>query len=148
MSKLKQRINDDIKSAMRNKDKQRLSALRLLAAACKQKEVDERIELDDAAVLKLVDKMAKQIRESIEQFSRAGREELVAKETFELEVIQQYLPPPLTENEIKNTIGAAIQETGAKSLKDMGKLMAFLKPSLQGRADMKYVSALVREQLN
>lgn len=147
MSVTKQRINDDVKAAMRSKDKDRLGVLRLIMAAFKQKEVDERIELDDAMVLAIMDKMTKQIRDSIQQFEQAGRDDLVKKEKFELEIIQEYLPTQLIEDEIKQLIAESITESGAESVKDMGKVMSILKPRLQGRADMGQVSALVKQQL-
>lgn len=147
MSALKQRINDDIKIAMRSKDKERLGVLRLITAAFKQKEVDERIELDDTMVLAILDKMSKQIRDSIQQFEQAGRNDLAQKEAFELGIIQEYLPAQLTEDEIKQIITESIEATGAESAKDMGKVMGALKPRLQGRADMGKVSGLVKQQL-
>ena len=147
MSVTKQRINDDVKAAMRSKDKDRLGVLRLIMAAFKQKEVDERIELDDAMVLAIMDKMTKQIRDSIQQFEQAGRDDPVNKEKFELEIIQEYLPTQLIEDEIKQLIAESITESGAESVKDMGKVMSILKPRLQGRADMGQVSALVKQQL-
>ena len=132
---------------MRSKDKDRLGVLRLITAAFKQKEVDERIELNDAMALAIMDKMAKQIRDSIRQFEQAGRDDLVEKEKFELEIIQVYLPSQFTEDEIKQLIAESIAKSGAKSVKDMGKVMAILKPRLQGRADMGQVSGLVKRQL-
>ncbi len=148
MSALKQRINDDVKTAMRSKDKERLGVLRLITAAFKQKEVDERIELDDTMVLAIMDKMTKQIRDSIQQFEQAGRDDLAQKEAFELGIIQEYLPAQLTEDEIKQIITESIEATGAESAKDMGKVMGVLKPRLQGRADMRKVSGLVKRQLS
>lgn len=148
MSALKQRINDDVKTAMRSKDKKRLGVLRLITAAFKQKEVDERIELDDTMVLAIMDKMSKQIRDSIQQFEQAGRDDLAQKEAFELGIIQEYLPAQLTEDEIKQIITESIEATGAESAKDMGKVMGVLKPRLQGRADMGKVSGLVKQQLS
>ncbi len=148
MSALKQRINDDVKTAMRSKDKERLGVLRLITAAFKQKEVDERIELDDTMVLAIMDKMTKQIRDSIQQFEQAGRDDLAQKEAFELGIIQEYLPAQLTEDEIKQIITESIEATGAESAKDMGKVMGVLKPRLQGRADMRKVSGLVKQQLS
>ena len=148
MSALKQRINDDVKTAMRSKDKERLGVLRLITAAFKQKEVDERIELDDTMVLAIMDKMSKQIRDSIQQFEQAGRDDLAQKEAFELGIIQEYLPAQLTEDEIKQIITESIEATGAESAKDMGKVMGVLKPRLQGRADMRKVSGLVKRQLS
>lgn len=147
MSPTKQRINEDVKAAMRSKDKDRLGVLRLITAAFKQKEVDERIELDDAMVLAIMDKMVKQIRDSIQQFEQAGRDDLVEKEKFELEIIQEYLPAQFTEDEIKQLIAESITESGAESVKDMGKVMGVLKPRLQGRADMRQVNSLVKQQL-
>lgn len=147
MSVTKQRINDDVKAAMRSKDKDRLGVLRLIMAAFKQKEVDGRIDLDDTMVLAIMDKMTKQIRDSIQQFEQAGRDDLVKKEKFELEIIQEYLPTQLNEDEIKQLIAESITESGAESVKDMGKVMSILKPRLQGRADMGQVSALVKQQL-
>ncbi len=148
VSALKQRINDDVKTAMRSKDKERLGVLRLITAAFKQKEVDERIELDDTMVLAIMDKMTKQIRDSIQQFEQAGRDDLAQKEAFELGIIQEYLPAQLTEGEIKQIITESIEATGAESAKDMGKVMGVLKPRLQGRADMGKVSGLVKQQLS
>ncbi len=148
MSPTKQRINEDVKAAMRSKDKDRLGVLRLITAAFKQKEVDERIELDDAMVLAIMGKMTKQIRDSIQQFEQAGRDDLVEKEKFELEIIQEYLPAQLTEDEIKQLIAESITESGAESVKDMGMVMGVLKPRLQGRADMRQVSGLVKQQLD
>ena len=145
---LKQRINDDVKTAMREKDKERLGALRLITAAIKQKEIDERIELDDTQVLAILDKLAKQHRDSIEQYQNAGRDDLVAKENQELAIVQSYLPQQLDEGEIKELISAAINETGAQSMKEMGALMGVLRPQVQGRADMGKVSDMVKEQLN
>ncbi len=148
MSELQQRINDDVKTAMRSKDKDRLGVLRLITAAFKQKEVDERIELDDTMVLAIMDKMTKQIRDSIQQFEQAGRDDLVAKEAFELKIIQEYLPAQLTEDEISQIIAECVEASGAESAKDMGKVMGLLKPRLQGRADMGKVSGLVKQQLS
>ena len=148
MSELQQRINDDVKAAMRSKDKERLGVLRLITAAFKQKEVDERIELDDTMVLAIMNKMTKQIRDSIDQFEQAGRDDLVAKEAFELEIIQEYLPAQLTEDEISLIIAECVEASGAESAKDMGKVMGLLKPRLQGRADMGKVSGLVKQQLS
>ncbi len=133
---LKTRIQEDMKAAMRGGDKARLAAIRLIMAAIKQREVDERIELDDTQVTAVLDKMVKQRRESIEQYEKAGRTDLVDKEKAELEVIQTYLPEPLSEDEINTLIDEAIAETGASSIKDMGKVMGLLKPKLAGRADM------------
>jgi uncharacterized protein YqeY len=144
---LKDRIQQDVKDAMRAKDKTRLAAIRLITAAIKQREVDERIELDDAQVTAVLDKMAKQRRESISQFEKAGRDDLIAQEVMELEIIQSYLPEQLGEDEINALIDSAMQATGATSIKDMGKVMGQLKPKLQGRADMGAVSALIKARL-
>jgi uncharacterized protein YqeY len=147
VSELQQRINEDVKTAMRNKDKNRLGVLRLITAAFKQKEVDDRVELDDTMVLAIMNKMTKQIRDSIDQFEQAGRDDLVAKEAFELGIIQEYLPAQLTEDEISQIIAECVAASGAESAKDMGKVMGLLKPRLQGRADMGKVSGLVKQQL-
>ena len=144
---LKNRLMDDMKAAMKAGEKARLGTIRLINAAVKQREVDERIELDDTQVLAVLDKMVKQRRDSITQFEQAGREDLAAGERFELEVIQDYLPAALSDDEISALMEAAIGETGAASMKDMGKVMAVLKPQLQGRADMGAVSKQVRSRL-
>ena len=148
MSELQQRVNDDVKTAMRNKDKERLGVLRLITAAFKQKEVDERVELDDTMVLAIMNKMTKQIRDSIDQFEKAGRDDLAAKEAFELDIIQEYLPQQLNEDEISQIIAECVEASGAESAKDMGKVMGLLKPRIQGRADMGKVSGLVKQQLS
>ena len=148
MSELKQQINEDVKAAMRSKDKERLAVLRLIQAAFKQKEVDERIELDDTQVLAILNKLAKQHRDSISQFEQAGRNDLVEKEAFELEVVQSYLPQQLSEDEVSQIIQEVIKDSGADSMKDMGKVMGLLKPKLQGRTDMGKVSGLVKAQLS
>jgi hypothetical protein len=144
---LKERILQDVKDAMRAKDKPRLATIRLITAAIKQREVDERIELDDAQVLAVLDKMVKQRRESISQFEKAGRDDLIAQEAGELEIIQCYLPRQLTEAEIAILIDEAMAATGAASIKDMGKVMGQLKPRLQGRADIGAVSAMIKARL-
>ena len=144
---LKERILQDVKDAMRAREKSRLATIRLITAAIKQREVDERIELDDAQVLAVLDKMVKQRRESISQVEKAGRDDLIAQEAGELEIIQSYLPEQLTEAEITAMIDAAMAATGAASIKDMGKVMGQLKPKLQGRADMGAVSALIKARL-
>ncbi|MGB5307052.1 MAG: GatB/YqeY domain-containing protein [Gammaproteobacteria bacterium] len=144
---LKERILQDVKDAMRAKDKPRLGAIRLITAAIKQREVDERIELDDTQVINVLDKMAKQRRESISQFEQAGRDDLIAQEVFELELIQTYLPEQLSEQELQALIEKALQQTGATTIKDMGKVMGQLKPGLQGRADMSAVSAMIKARL-
>lgn len=144
---LKQRIQDDMKSAMKGGDKARLGVIRLLLAAIKQREVDERIELGDEQILAVLDKMVKQRRDSISQYEQAGRAELAEQEAFEISVLQDYLPAALSEAEIDALIGEAIQATGAESLRDMGKVMGQLKPKMQGRADMGAVSALIKQRL-
>ena len=147
MSALKQQLQEDMKTAMRAKEKDRLGVIRLIMAALKQKEVDERIELDDAQILAILDKMVKQRKDSITQYQTANRQDLVDQETFELNLIQTYLPQALTEAEINDLITAAIQTSGASAPQDMGKVMGILKPQMQGRADMKQVSGLVKQQL-
>ncbi|MDJ0807340.1 MAG: GatB/YqeY domain-containing protein [Gammaproteobacteria bacterium] len=144
---LKQRIQDDVKAAMKAKDKARLATLRLVTAAIKQREVDERIELDDVQVLAILEKMIKQRRDSIAQYERAGRSELAAQELAEIEIIQEYMPEGLSDDEIFVMVDAAIADAGANSMKDMGKVMGQLKPKIQGRADMGQVSALVKQKL-
>ncbi len=144
---LKTRLSDDMKAAMKGGDKTRLAVIRLIQAAIKQREVDERIELDDAAVLAVLEKMTKQRKDSISQFEAAAREDLAAQERFELGVIEAYLPARLGEAEILAAIDAAIAETGAAGPSDMGKLMAVLKPRLAGQADMGKVSGLVKGRL-
>ncbi|MBN9696204.1 MAG: GatB/YqeY domain-containing protein [Zoogloea sp.] len=144
---LKVRINDDMKAAMRAKETARLSALRLLLAAIKQKEVDERVELDDAAIVTVVDKMLKQRRDSVSQFEGAQRFDLASAERFEIEVLSAYKPEGLSTEQITTLIDAAIATTGAASPADMGKLMAELKPRLAGKADMAEVSKLVKARL-
>ena len=144
---LKDDITADMKEAMKAKDSARLGSIRLLQAAIQRKEVDERIELDDAQVTAVLDRMAKQRRESISQFEKAGRDDLIAQEVMELEIIQSYLPEQLGEDEINALIDSAIQATGASGMQDMGKVMGQLKPKLQGRADMGAVSALIKARL-
>jgi len=136
-----------MKSAMKAGDKSRLGVIRLILAAIKQREVDERIELDDTQTLVVLDKMLKQRRESLDQYQKAGRTDLADQEAFEIEVIQTYLPQPLDAAEIDALIGEALAETGATTLRDMGKVMALLKPRLQGRADMSQVSASIKQRL-
>ena len=148
MSAIKQRINDDVKTAMRSKDKERLGVLRMITAAFKQKEVDERIELDDTQVLSILDKMTRQHRDSIQQFEEAKRNDLADKEKMELAIVQEFLPAQLTNDEISQMVSDAITQTGAEFAKDMGKVMGVLKPQLQGRADMGKVSGLVKQQLS
>lgn len=144
---LKTQINDDMKSAMRAKQAQRLSAIRLLLAAIKQREVDERTELDDQQIIGVIEKMIKQRRESVAQYEKASRTDLAEAEKFELGVLQTYLPQQLSDGEIKAAVAAAVAESGAQSMRDMGKVMAILKSKLAGRADMGAVSALVKGQL-
>ncbi|HEX9583439.1 MAG TPA: GatB/YqeY domain-containing protein [Gammaproteobacteria bacterium] len=144
---LKTRIQDDVEAAMRARDRARLGALRLVTAAIKQKEVDGRIPLDDAAVLGVLEKMIKQRRDSLDQFVQAGRQELADQEAFEIEVIHRYMPSPLSETEVDAMIEAAVNETGAATMKDMGRLMGVLKPKLMGRADMGQVSERVKARL-
>ena len=144
---LKDRITEDMKAAMRAKDAQRLGAIRLLLAAIKQREVDERVELDDAAVVAVVEKLGKQRRDSIDQFTRAGRDDLAARELFELDVLAGYLPRQAGADEVAAAIDAAIAATGAAGPKDMGKVMAAVKGKLAGRADMAQVSAAIRQRL-
>lgn len=145
---LKQQIQEDMKTAMKAGNKQLLGIIRLILAAIKQREVDERIEMDDTQVLSILDKMIKQRRESITQFEKAGRSDLVAQEAFEIEVCQRYLPVALTPEEIITLIEQAITETAATNAKDMGKVMGWLKPRIQGRADGGMVSAKVKTRLN
>jgi len=137
-----------MKAAMRARDAARLSAIRLLLAAIKQREVDERIELGDGEVVAVVEKMIKQRRESIAQFEKAARKDLVDAEKFELEVLSGYLPQQMSEAEIEAAIAAAVAESGAAGMKEMGKVMALLKPRLAGRADMAKVSGLVKTRLS
>jgi uncharacterized protein YqeY len=144
---LKSRITEDMKAAMRGRDAPRLSAIRLLLAAIKQKEVDERIELSDADVVAVVQRLIKQRREAIAQFEAAGREELAAAERFELELLQRYTPQPLSDAKVSTLIEQAISATGASSPKNMGKVMAELKAKLAGRADLAQVSAQVKARL-
>jgi len=144
---LKTRINDDVKVAMRGGDARRRDALRLLLAALKQREVDERKELSDADVVAVIEKMIKQRRDSIAQFEQGGRQDLADAEKFEIEVLQAYMPQAMSETEIEGVVTAAMQESGAKGMVDMGKVMALLKPRLAGRADMGKVSALVKAKL-
>ena len=146
-SSLKTRIQDNVKDAMRSKDKDRLGTLRLITAAIKQKEVDERIEMDDAAIIAVLEKMIKQRKDSISQYGQAGRDDLVAKEQTELDLILTYLPEQLSEAEIEAVVSKAIADTGASDIKDMGKLMAAIKPQVQGKADMGLVSKIVKSKL-
>ena len=144
---LRNRINEDMKSAMRARDAARLSAIRLLQAAIKQKEVDERIVADDTAVLGIVEKLIKQRKDSIEQFGKAGRTDLVDKEKGELELLSGYLPQQMSDDELAAAVEAAVTESGAAGPQGMGKVMALLKPRIAGRADMGKASALVKQRL-
>ena len=144
---LKERINEDMKAAMRARETARLAAIRLLMAAVKQKEVDERIQLDDAAVVTVIDKMLKQRRDSIAQYQAAGRQDLVGAEKFEADLLQTYMLAGLSDDEISAAVAAAVAETGAAGPGDMGKVMAVLKPRLAGRADMTEVSKRVKAAL-
>lgn len=132
---------------MRNQDKQRLSVLRFITASLKQQEIDRKIELDDDAVMSVLEKIAKQMRDATQQFKNAGRDDLVAKETFELSVVQEYLPPALSDEEINRIITESIAESKAKSIKDMGKVMGILRPRVQHRADLAKISKLVKQLL-
>jgi len=144
---LKERITEDMKSAMRAAEKERLATIRLALAAIKQREVDERVTLDDTQVLAVVEKMIKQRREAIAQFQSGGRADLVAKENAEIAVLQGYLPAPMSDAEIDALVAEAITATGASSVKDMGKVMGFVKPKAQGRADMGALSARIKQKL-
>ena len=147
MSELKSRITADMKSAMRASDKDRLGVIRLLQAAIKQREVDERVELDDAQVTAVIEKMVKQRRDSVQQYTDGGRPELAAAEQAEIDILADYLPEQLGEAEIAQLIDEAIAATGAEGMKDIGKVMGVLKPKLSGRADMGAVSGLIKARL-
>jgi len=144
---LKLQITEDMKNAMRARDSARLGAIRLLLAAMKQREVDERIELDDAAVVAIVEKLLKQRRDSFTQYQAGGRQDLADQEAFEIEVLSAYMPQPLAAEEVAALIRQAVAETGAAGPRDMGRVMAWLKPKLAGRADMNAVSGLVKGAL-
>jgi len=144
---LRDRINDDMKTAMRAKDADRLSTIRMLTAAIKQKEVDERVDITDAHVLAIVEKMIKQRRDAITQFEAGGRQDLADKERTEIGVLEAYMPQPFSPSEIEAELAAAIAEVKPAGAQDMGKVMAFLKPRLAGRADMTVVSSLVKSAL-
>ena len=148
MSELKKRIIDDMKLAMKAKDKQALKAVRMILGAIKQKEVDDRIELDDAQVLAVIQKMVKQRKDSISQFSDAGRTDLVEVEETELVVINSYMPEQLSDAEVAEAVDKAITDFGSDSIKDMGKLMGMLKGQLDGKADMGLVSRLIKNKLS
>jgi len=147
MDLLKKRIKDDMKAAMRAKDKSRLNVVRMILAAIKQIEVDERVELDDDRIIVVLDKMLKQRRESIKQYSDAGRTDLSEIEEAEVLVIQDFLPKALTEDEIEALVIKAVSDSGAESIKDMGKVMGILKPQMLGRADMSVVSSVIKAKL-
>ena len=145
---LKQRIQEDVKCAMRSKDKERLGVLRMTTAAIKQREIDERTSLDDAGILTVLDKMIKQRRDALGQFTAAGRNDLAEREAFEIAVLEEYMPAALTETELNTLIEAAMTEVGASSLRDMGNVMKLLTPEVRGRADMGAVSGRVKERLS
>ncbi len=145
---IKDCISNDLKDAMRARDQKKLDALRLITAAVKQIEVDERIEINEERMLVILDKLSKQRKESISQFQAAGRTDLVDQEQFELDIINYYLPEPLSEKEVETLISEAIAEIGATKMSDMGKVMTILKPKLQGRADMTKVSSLIKARLS
>ena len=144
---LKDRLSSEMKAAMKNRDKDRLAVLRTILAAIKQIEVDERIIVDDARLLAILDKQLKQRRESAKIYQQAGREELYQQESFEMSVIQEFLPQALTEQELDQLITQAISSVGAQSMQEMGKVMGVLKPQVQGRADMGQVSRLIKSRL-
>jgi uncharacterized protein YqeY len=148
MTSLKEQITNDMKNYMRAQEKEKLGVIRLVQAAIKQREVDERITLDDTQILAVLEKMSKQRRESIEQFQKANRDDLVNQERFELEIIQAYLPEQLSDEEIAAIVTAEVKAIGATTIKDMGKVMAAVKPKLQGRADMTKVSELIKSHLS
>lgn len=147
-SPLKQTIMADMKSAMKNGEKEQLATIRLILAAIKQVEVDTRTDLSDQDLIAIIDKMGKQRRESIQQFESAGRDDLAAKEKFELDVLGKYLPQALSEQEVAELIDQAMSKSSATSMKDMGAVMAILKPQLQGRADMGQVSKQIKAKLS
>jgi len=147
MSEIKDTVMADIKACMKSGDKARLGVLRLISSAVKQREVDERVDTDDTAMIAILDKMAKQRRESIEQFTTANRTDLADAEVIELEIIKGYLPAQLSDEEVSALVDKAVADTGASSVRDMGKVMGILKPALQGKADMSAVSSLVKSKL-
>ena len=144
---LRDQLNEDIKTAMKARETERLNALRLMLAAVKQREVDERIAMDDAGVVSVVEKMIKQRKDSIAQYEKAARTDLADKERYEISVIEAYLPKQMSQQELEAAVAEALAATGAKSAADMGKVMGLLKPKLAGRADMGKVSALVKAKL-
>lgn len=147
MSDLKKQIQDAVISTMKSGDKERLAVVRLMTSAMKQIEVDERIELDDARIIAILDKMVKQRRESIAQFKTAGRDDLVKQESYEIDIIQEFLPQALSEEEVDDIVNKAIEQTGASSIKDMGKVMGLVRPQIIGRADMGEVSGRIKSLL-
>ncbi len=147
MSDLKKQIQDAVVSTMKSGDKERLAVVRLMTSAMKQIEVDERIELDDARIIAILDKMVKQRRESIAQFKTAGRDDLVKQESFEIDIIQEFLPQALSEEEVDDIVNKAIEQTGASSIKDMGKVMGLVRPQIIGRGDMGEVSGRIKSLL-
>lgn len=148
MSTLVANIKEAVKAAMRAKEKERLNALRLITSEFKRVEVDERIEIDDARALAILDKMLKQRRDSVAQYEAAGRDDLAAVEHFEMSVINEYMPEALSEEELAKLVADAIAQSGAASMQDMGKVMGILKPQVQGRADMAQISQQVKSQLS
>jgi hypothetical protein len=148
MSNLKKQIQDAVISAMKSGEKERLAVVRLITSSLKQVEVDERIELDDARIIAILDKMVKQRRESISQFKTAGRDDLVKQESLEIDIIQEFLPQALSEEEVDEIVNQAIEQTGASSIKDMGKVMGLVRPQIIGRADMGEVSGRIKALLS
>ncbi len=148
MSDLKKQIQDAAISAMKSGEKDRLKIIRLMTSAIKQIEVDERIELDDARIIAVLDKMVKQRRESITQFKTANRDDLVKQESYEIDIVQEFLPQALSEEEVDTIVNQAIEQTGANSIKDMGKVMGLVKPQIIGRADMGEVSGRIKSTLS
>lgn len=148
MSELKKQIQDAVIIAMKAGEKERLKIIRLMTSAIKQIEVDERIELDDARVIAVLDKMVKQRRESISQFKTAGRDDLVKQESYEIDIVQEFLPQALSEEEVDDIVNQAIEQTGANSIKDMGKVMGLVKPQIIGRADMGEISGRIKSLLS
>ncbi|MBE9568493.1 MAG: GatB/YqeY domain-containing protein [Proteobacteria bacterium] len=148
MSDLKKQVQDAAISAMKSGEKKRLAVIRLMTSAIKQIEVDERIELDDARIIVVFDKMLKQRRESISQFKIASREDLIEQEAYEIDIIQEFLPQALSEDEIDEIVNSAISQTAASSIKDMGKVMGIVKPQIVGRADMSEVSGRIKSLLS
>ena len=148
MADIKERLQADMKSAMKAREKDRLATIRMALAEIKQREVDGQKALDDATEVAILDKMVKQRRESAEQYDRGGREDLAEKERAEIEVLRQYLPSPMSAEEIEAAVGEAIDSAGAESIRDMGKVMGLLRPKVQGRVDMQEVSTIVRTKLS